>query len=196
MSDKKIKIQIKKNHFLLVTVIMLGILIVYKIIPLRVLFADKNIDMIISKSKTSLTNLDNMRNISAMEKYSIDKIDFDNGQELKHSVLGITGYTTDFFIDFSTVLYAVDDCTIVFTVYSDDGFRMSIDDVLIMEFTGDRPFSMSEKEFRLAKGIHTLKMSYYQGYGQLGLKAYYKKTDSGTRYFLGESSRDLKFFRN
>jgi hypothetical protein len=190
--NKKNLIYLKnKRYIFLILVLILGLAVFIKIFNYNELFINKKIEMTITKNKNNISDLYDERIITYQNKYQINKIDFEHGLVLKHSALGLLGFDKNFFMDFSTRMTVKKDGRYKFVVYSDDGFNLKINDGLIMEFTKDRSFSKSEKEVDLKIGTYNLTVSYFQGYGQLGLKAYY--LDSEQMYFIGESSRYLSF---
>jgi len=80
-----------------------------------------------------------------------------------------------------------------FLIASDDGFRLFIDGKPLCEFLGDRPLAKNECTVWLEKGDHVFFLSYFQGYGRLGVQAYYRPTSSNTYNFIGVSSPSLSF---
>jgi len=121
----------------------------------------------------------------------INKLYFPKGSELYHPSYGYLGYIHDFVIYFNAHFYLNKKKKIHFIVYSDDGFRLFIDGKMVMEYPKDRPFSKSEREVLLNPGRHTIYMKYFQGYGQLGIVAYYR--DNAKYHLLGENSDNIIF---
>jgi hypothetical protein len=75
---------------------------------------------------------------------------------------------------------------------SDDGFVLYIDNKKVAEFIGDRPIAKNEVTLFLKKGKHTFKLSYFQGGGNLGIKAFYKIGNE--IHLVGENSSFVKFY--
>ncbi len=81
---------------------------------------------------------------------------------------------------------------IEFIVFSDDGFRLKIDGKKLIEFTKDRPYKGNKKSIKLQKGLHYITLKYFQGYGDLGLGAWYKD-ENGNKKPIGYDSRYVTF---
>jgi len=193
-SENKINnLPVQKNVILFIIVIVLAAAVLIKMFPLNFLFLSGNVEMTILKNKNSIINIDTTRDISFEQKLSIDKIDFEQGQELRHASLGKLGFTNDFFIEFKTKMIVKQDNNYKFIINSDDGFRLKINNDLISEFKGDRPFAPTEKDIFLKAGTYNLSLTYFQGFGQLGLKAYYQVADANTKFFIGQSSGFMSF---
>ncbi len=150
----------------------------------------KIIKATIVQSKKPVRFLDDRIYPVKKETLWIEKLYFPRGNELRHPLYGYLGYTHDFVIFFDGKFELEKSMPVTFTVYSDDGFRLKIDGDTLMEYPKDRPFTKSERTVRLAPGVHTLHIKYFQGFGQLGLVGYYKTT---RRHFIGESSKELQF---
>jgi hypothetical protein len=124
----------------------------------------------------------------------VNSVDFLEKHQLVHRDLGYLGVSGSFFID----LYA--ECSVSksglfsFSVSSDDGFALVIDDQIVMEFPGDRPYAETRGEFYLKKGTHSIVIHYFQGGGPMGLKASYQLSGATDVYLIGESS-DVMIFK-
>jgi hypothetical protein len=146
----------------------------------------------IIQSKTPLTRVDSKIKPIKKEVLWIDKLYFDVGKELKHPIYGYLGYKKNFVIYFDSHIKSLKDQNITFAIYSDDGFRLLIDGRKIGEYPKDRPYSKSIIKTALSKGDHRIRIKYFQGYGQLGIKAEFK-TDKNSFKLLGTDTNTLKF---
>lgn len=180
----------KKNSILLSIVILLGCFIVYKTIPTTI---QPFIKTTIAQQKTTIKTIDTPKNTASTKILYLDTISFPEDVTLKHTKLGALGYTSNFFIDFESTMHISKKERYHFLIASDDGFRLFIDGKPICEFLGDRPLAKNECTILLDNGDHTFFLSYFQGYGRLGLQAYYRPTSSNAYNFIGVSSPSLTF---
>lgn len=58
---------------------------------------------------------------------------------------------------------------VVFTVGSDDGGALFVDDRKIIDLWGDHPYTTSHQTVTLERGMHTLRLEYFQGGGDARL---------------------------
>jgi len=180
----------KKNSILLSMVILLGTFIIYKTIPTTI---QPFIKATVSQQKITVATIDTPRNTASSKIFYLDTIYFPEDITLKHAKMGALGYTSNFFIDFETTMDVTKKEIYHFLIASDDGFRLFIDGKPICEFLGDRPLAKNECTVFLEKGEHTFFLSYFQGYGRLGLQAYYRPTSSNAYNFVGVGSSSLTF---
>ena len=180
----------KKNSILLSIVILLGCFVIYKTIPTTI---QPLIKATIAQQKITILTIDTPRNTASSKTMYFDTISFPEDVTLKHSKLGTLGYTSNFFIDFESTMNVSKKEIYHFLIASDDGFRLFIDGKPICEFLGDRPLAKNECTVLLEKGEHTFFLSYFQGYGRLGLQAYYRPTSSNAYNFIGVNSPSLTF---
>jgi len=153
----------------------------------------------IIQSSKPIRQLDDPVRVRKKEILWFDKIYFPRGNELKNPVYGYLGYTHDFLILFDTDMVLDSDKYVRFVVYSDDGFRLSLDGKTLMEYPGDRPYSKSETIVPVTKGRHHLRIKYFQGYGQLGISALYGVGDTKEEaiaaklHFIGIDNDGVRF---
>jgi len=155
----------------------------------------------ILQSSKPIRHLDDPVRVKKKEILWLDKIYFLRGNELKNPVYGYLGYTNNFIIFFDTDMVLDSDKYIHFVVYSDDGFRLSLDGKSLMEYLGDRPYSKNEVVVPVSKGRHHLRVKYFQGFGQLGVAAFYgvgntkEKALVAKLHFIGVDSDGVKFVK-
>lgn len=71
-------------------------------------------------------------------------------------------------------LVAPEDGTYTLSLYSDDGFKLTIDGSILASATGPRSFTNSNANKYLTKGKHALKVEYFNAAGNKGLMLYWK----------------------
>jgi hypothetical protein len=180
----------------LAALIVLGFLLIHLMLPKSFLIAKGTLmRATVEEQKEKLRHLDQAPDTKKTETFFIDTIDFPDGSTLEHAKLGPFFYTVDFFMHIQGEFEALAAGEYTFIVSSDDGFRLAIDGKMVSEFTNDRPMSETEGKFSLTKGIHSFAIKYYQGYGQLGLQAWYTAPGNSTRTMMGVNSSFLRFIR-
>ena len=128
-----------------------------------------------------------------------DTLAFPKGNELRHPKYGYLGYRQNFVIFFDMDVEIPKEEYVDFVIYSDDGFRLLIDNKKVMEYLKDRPFRKSERVVRLHPGKHHIRIKYFQGYGQLGIVGYYSVGESAEeakrakKYLIGKNSPSMRF---
>lgn len=147
---------------------------------------------ILSGHRGSITSLDIQRNTSFTRTYRIDTLDFPEGSALKHRSLGPLGADRDFFLDIHGRFIVNRPGEYRFVVSSDDGFRLRIDGKTVAEYLGDRPMQATEGRVSLSEGSHRFDLSYFQGFGHLGLIARYGRP-GGRLTVMGDSTADIEF---
>ncbi|MRJ01834.1 MAG: hypothetical protein C6I05_00115 [Epsilonproteobacteria bacterium] len=157
--------------------------------------ATHTIKAVIIQSKTPLRTIESRVTPRKREELWIDKLYFPQGNELRHPIYGYLGYKNNFVIYLTMRVNSLRDQNITFDIYSDDGFRLWVDGKMVAQYPKDRPFRKSTATIFLPKGEHHIKLKYFQGYGQLGLKAVYR-TDDGSSKLFGEDSNSLEFLEN
>jgi hypothetical protein len=151
------------------------------------------IKFVISQNRFPIKTIYQQRNILYTYSSRIDKLDFTKNYRVLTDIHGKNyGFKYNFFIDFYTNFYLKKDTNITFIIYSDDGFVLYIDNKKVAEFIGDRPIAKNEVTLFLKKGKHTFKLSYFQGGGNLGIKAFYKIGNE--IHLVGENSSFVKFY--
>jgi hypothetical protein len=177
----------------LVALIVIGLGIIYKILPKDIFISfDRYMRVTIETQNTSITNLDQPLNKKASDTFFVDTIDFPDGNTLRHERLGAYPYSSDFFttVEGEFDILAAGDYK--FFVSSDDGFRLTVDGTILGEFTGDRPMAENEGSISLKTGRHSFVLKHFQGFGQLGLRAWYSGPNCERR-LMGLNSDCLRF---
>jgi len=148
----------------------------------------------IIQSKTPVKTIDDKIIPVKSEVLWIDKLYFPLGNELYYPTYGYLGYKRNFIIYFDSYIESLKEQNVTFVVYSDDGFRLSIDGSVIGEYPKDRPYRRSVVVTTLSKGKHHIRIKYFQGYGQLGIKVQFK-TDKNPLKLFGTDLDSLKFIK-
>lgn len=181
---------LNKNTFFSLVLVVIVAAILNKIIPPHV---DDVFSVVISKNKTSITDIHQVRDIETTKTVMIDRIDLAEKSRFRHPKLGDIGFGNDFFADIEAPFTVHVEGSYVFYIGSDDGFAFSVDGKPICEWTHDRPLTTDSCHIRLKKGEHSFKLSYFQGFGNAGLTMSYSNTTSDTQYVAGENSKFISF---
>jgi len=186
---------LNRENIFLAIVLILFLIIIIKMIPPIPITMGKNIKMSILKQNGTITNIDTQRNISSKMEMWINTINFNDGQELIHKDLGPLGYNSYFFLDFDFNIKVKIPGYYDFIIYSDDGFRLFINSNVVCEYISDRPISNTTGQIFLDRGIYKVYLTYFQGYGLLGLRAYYHPVNSKYMYLFGKNSKYIEFLK-
>ena len=188
------KIDVKNPAWLfLAFVVIAGLLIVRQIIPPGFLSSTtKNFSVTLEHQRKNITHLDQARDTFATDSFAIDTVNFPTGNALVHASLGNYDFSKNFFMKLTGEVNVLKADVYRFIVASDDGFRLVIDGKNLSQHTNDRPMTETATNVRLTAGRHKIELFYFQGFGQLGLQAWYENSVCGKR-FLGEASDCLRF---
>jgi hypothetical protein len=179
-----------KNSIFSALLILVAILILVRIAPVTV---DPVVKLVISKNRVSIANIYQQRDIEFTREVMIDRLNLLEKSRFSHAKLGnIATYTDDFFVDVNHTITVKKTDTYRFLMGSDDGFSLRIDDKLICEHLGDRPYSVQVCMVHLTEGKHQVAMSYFQGFGNSGFTVQYARGDDKPVWF-GENSKHVKF---
>lgn len=179
-----------KNTLLSALLLLVALLIAIRITPVSV---DPVVKLVISKNHTSISNIYQQRDIQFVREVMVDRLNLLVKSRFSHPELGnIATYSDDFFVDINHTITVKKTDTYRFLMGSDDGFSLRIDDKLICEHLGDRPYSVQVCMVHLTEGQHQVAMSYFQGYGNSGFTVQYARGDEKPRWF-GEDSRAITF---
>lgn len=190
------KIDIKWNDsrvIFLAIVVLLGLYMLSKLFfPILI---NPSVSMVIIKQKGRVEMLDTPVSADFESRFFINTIAFPENQVLIHKDMGNFGYMADFFITFDTIMDVKREGNYIFSVASDDGFRLIIDNNTIGEITNDRPFTTNQFTHFLDKGVHRYNLKYFQGFGGLGCVAEYQRMDDRKKRFIGQNSGFIDFKR-
>lgn len=179
-----------KNSIFSALLILVAILILVRIAPVTV---DPIVKLVISKNRVSIANIYQQRDIEFTREVMIDRLNLLEKSRFSHPKLGnIATYADDFFVDVNHTITVKKTDTYRFLMGSDDGFSLRIDDKLICEHLGDRPYSVQVCMVHLTEGKHQVAMSYFQGFGNSGFTVQYARGDDKPVWF-GEDSKHVKF---
>lgn len=179
-----------RRYWLLVFALLLGIVICCAIWPAEV---KETVKMTIVKNQSGISKLTDERHPVSEKSFIIDQIKFLRGNGLIHPTFGSFEAYHNFFLDFQTVMDVTDPGLFVFNVWSDDGFKLFIDDKLVSQYVSNREYKPTQAERFLLQGKHTIRLNYFQGNGPLGLVALYKKKGEGKDISIGLSSKYAQF---
>ena len=184
------KLVINKNSVFSALLALVITLILVRITPVHV---DQVIKVVISKNSSSIGNIYQPRNVSNTKEVMVDKLDLLYKGRFGHAKLGnIADASDDFFVDVDHTISVSKADNYRFLMGSDDGFSLVVDNNLLCEHLGDRPYTVQPCMMFLKEGKHQIHISYYQGYGNSGFTVEYARADDKPRWF-GEDSKDVKF---
>jgi len=183
----------------LAIVVLAGLILIYQMLPkgfFRDLVSSQEglMRVTLNAQTTPITNLNQPpdETPSQTNTFLIDTVDFPGGNLLRHERLGEFQFSRDFFTRIDGEFEVLTAGDYKFIVSSDDGFRLTIDGNVISEFTNDRPMAETEAGIALSKGRHSFTIQHFQGYGQLGLQAWYSGP-ACERLLIGKHSSCLRF---
>lgn len=186
--------QLDKRDFFFIFALFIFSFVVYKTIIAPYSHNHGVIKLTVIQNNVGIANIDQPRNIQNQNSFYVNILDFtQSNSSLSHSQLGNIGYSQNFFIDFETKLVLSEDKNISFTISSDDGFNLLVNNTNVLSYKTHRPLMSNTISVVLNKGVHNLKLNYYQGGSQLGIKAEYK-IDNQT-YFIGKDSKFVQFMQ-
>lgn len=147
-------------------------------------YIEHNLVAVISENNYPIKNLDSPRQIKRSESIFINELAFYEHNQLQHSTLDLLNYRTNFFMDVKSEMTILEDGTYTFTIFGDDGFRVSIDGKQIIYSHGPKSMADSEQKrsIRLTKGKHLLEIKMYQTRWASGLAGYYQREESRVRH--------------
>jgi len=179
-----------KNRVYIFIVVILGIVL---------LFVTKDRDLInslsviIEQKDRPLTFLDKKAKTIKTKKIFLNRLEFQNSNHLINENYGDLGFSRDFVMEIRARMDIKKSGKYLFHIYSDDGFRLKINNETVCQFIKSRPIDKTICEVFLRKGVNNLYIKYFQGYGNLGLRGFYKYSGDIRFYYIGESSSNIKF---
>ncbi|UTF61494.1 PA14 domain-containing protein [Gilvimarinus sp. DA14] len=179
-----------KNTIFSLLLFICALLIIVRVIPPSV---DENLALVLSKSRSNITNINHSRNISDTRTVMIDKVELNQDNRFKHPVLGVLGWTEDFYADIESRFRVTEKGRYRFMVGSDDGFSLKIDNKRLCQYPKDRPFSKQSCYRLLDVGEHTLTLSYFQGFGNSGLTLEAGLANGAKPKFWGEDISGIEY---
>jgi hypothetical protein len=183
-------IPFNKNILFSVVLAVVTYAIVNRIIPPHV---TPVFDVVISKNRSGITNVNQARDIELSKTVKIDRINLAEKSRFRHPKLGDIGYSNDFFVDINAPFTVKRAGDYVFYLGSDDGFTFSVDNKQLCEFALDRPLNIDSCRVNLTAGEHTFKLVYFQGGGNAGLTMSYAFASDGKQYLAGDDSKYISF---
>jgi PA14 domain len=182
------KKSINKNTIVSLLLLSVIAIIVYRITPV---YVEQNLKVVVSKNRVSISNINQVRDITNTRIVNLDKLNLFNNGKFGHAKLGnIAKASDDFFIDVDQMFSIHKTGNYQFLIGSDDGFSLTIDGKKVCEHLQDRPYSVQSCNVFLNSGKHRFQVSYFQGFGQSGFSVQYQ-TNDGKVYWFGEDSPDL-----
>ena len=144
---------------------------------------------------SSVVHLDQVDFSGKNRTFFVDRVEFPVGEQLSHPSLGNLGYKTDFGMELSGKFDLPQAGNWLFEVASDDGFALKIDGVLVGERRSDGAQEKTVLKTPLASGRHEILLTYFQGFGPMGLTVKCKRDDSPAWHVLGKKTGDCRFLK-
>ncbi len=163
---------------------------IYKSTPA---FISPVFELKISKNNAAIQTLSQVRDIGATKSLWVDKLMLRDGARLVHPKLGVIGFSDSFFIDIERDFTVKKSGYYTLLPGSDDGFSLDVDGKRLCSFETDRPYTVQPCRIELNEGVHTFKLSYFQGGGHAGLTLAYQADGEKKQYWFGENSRFIHF---
>lgn len=181
--------------------------------PLKPLFIEPKIKVTVANNADPIFKLDQPLKIMDSDTFDVNNLEFNQALKLTHGSLGeYSDYEEWFSLTAETEFEIAESGLYMFTIYADDGYRLSINDETVME--SNRLKKMNEGQIRTLKeleaGRHTLKVDLFQNGILVGLVGYYRRIEdsegypnlSDVRYntrkghgnFIGDSNEHVQFF--
>lgn len=181
---------LNKNSIFTALIALIVVIVLVRITPVTV---DPVVKLVISKNRVSIGNIYQQRDIEFTREVMIDKLNLLDKGRFSHPKLGnVATYSDDFFIDVDHKITVKQADNYRFLIGSDDGFSLTIDNKMICEHPGDRPFTIQPCLIFLNEGEHQVHITYFQGFGNSGFTVEYARGDEKPRWF-GEDSKTVKF---
>jgi hypothetical protein len=134
----------------------------------------KTIEVTLLKQNGNINSFSSAKDIKEKIQFNIEEINFPENDQLYYENTGNLGYKQDFFLILKTTMDVKKIGSYQFSVKSDDGFQLKINNKTICEYNTIRGMEETRcKLITLNPGQYNLQLDYFQGYGRLGLIAEY-----------------------
>jgi len=200
MQDKQsLATEDKSDWFFYFLVILIAIYILIKTVQWPV---EKRIDVLLLQQNGSIENIYTTQDPKFIADFEVDTVHFPEGEVFYHHNFGYSDFSKDFFLKVQTQMQVLKAGQYNFSIRSDDGFILSIDQKEICKHPEGRPMGETLCSTQLEKGLHHFEISYYQGYGYLGLEARYEfnqtssannKLPDNKPNYLPQNSLNMRF---
>jgi hypothetical protein len=180
--------KLEKEHIFLIIVVVIGLMLIIKTVKFPV---DGTVNVAIMQHTGPIHSIDSHKKVGVTKHVIVDSINFLESSVLEHPSLGNLGFSKNFFIEAKTVMRIEEKGEYQFTVHSDDGFRLLINNQKVCEFSKPRKMLRTVCRSKLEKGSHNLKLIYFQAGGQMGLKAEYRL--GNVHSFIGVNTDVARF---
>jgi hypothetical protein len=203
----------KYKTFILTYVILvvLGTASYYTYKEFRYQFIDAKVKVLVENNNGPIYRLEQNRNITNSQAIDVNNVEFPAALTLKHRTTGeYPGFKEQFFLSATTDFEVLQAGNYMFSIYADDGYRMTIDSDVIMEANNLKTMDEFKiREYvRLEKGRHSLKIDMFQNGILTGLVGYYRRLDPanpsvsqyeyttrvGMGNYIGDDSEFTKFY--
>jgi hypothetical protein len=152
----------------------------------------KYISINLLQNNSSIYDLEQDRNITKTVNKNINTVNFKGQYSLEHSDMGLFEFDNNFFIDMRVGVDVAKDGNYSFVVVSNDGYRLRIDDRIVIANSDTSEINLNTNYLHLSKGKHRFDLSYFHSNGTTALRVYYDINN--TRYLIGQDSQYIRFF--
>jgi|GEM_PF-1156355 len=161
----------KSDWFFYFLVILIAFYIIIKTVHWPI---EKSIDVLLLQQSKPIENLQTAHDTIFIADFAVDTIHFPEGEYFYHENFGYSEFKNDFFLKLQTQMETLKSGKYNFSIRSDDGFKLTIDNTVICAHPNGRPMEETLCSTTLNKGLHHFEIYYYQGFGYLGLEARYE----------------------
>ncbi len=200
MQTKALNNKLKRNELkFYLLILFIGVFMLSKISTSP---TKQTVNVTLLKQDGPLRNINDIRRIKETVRFAINSINFPKNEELYYKEMGNMAYKKDFFLSLKTTLLVKKAQFYQFSISSDDGFKLSIDNQLVCQYEQIRAMKITHCDpLKLKLGLHSLQLDYFQGFGDLGLVATYviydkekeKKQTDNSFTFIGQDSNFIQF---
>jgi len=183
-------LKVDKNFTLMALALSGAIFLLIKTTPQSI---KQTVKTTIYQQKESIKSIDSPMDTKNSKTFFVDSADFLNPNSLKHPKLGELGFRSNFFANFESQIDVKSSQEYIFSIYSDDGFKLFIDEKPICEFSLDRPLTKTECPIFLDSKVHKIKILYFQGGGNMGFRGLYRGKNEKKETLIGVDSKNINF---
>lgn len=183
-------LKIDKNFTLIALALSGAIFLLIKTTPQSI---RQTVKTTIYQQKEQIKSINSPIDTKNSKTFFVDSADFLNPNSLKHPKLGEIGFKSNFFAKFESQINVKSSGEYIFSIYSDDGFELFIDDKSICQFAIDRPLAKTECPIFLDSKIYKIKILYFQGGGNMGFRGLYRGKNEKKETLIGVDSKNINF---
>ncbi len=187
--------QFSRTHiFLIIVIIMFVLFLIKAFAPIDQ--KDKTFKVTVTKNRTTIMNLDETPEPVSTKTFYTDTINyFSADDELTHVIYGPTGIAGEFYMEIEGKINVNKSQNYYFKINFDDGYRLTIDNILVGEFTEVSRGNIVEESIYLSEGQHEINVKYFESYGPTALIIEYFSDDDERPVIMGINTRNIEFLK-